>query len=176
MRGIQLYHVKSNGWNDIGYNFLVDRYGTVYEGRYGGIDRNVVGAHARGFNTGSVGVAVIGTFESGAAPAAAQSSLERLLAWRLDLAHVDPARDAHRVSGGSERFPAGIPVFLRAVSGHRDTGLTACPGDAPLRPARRDRGETPGDRPAEALRAEGDGRPRRARALPGAAVRALPGR
>ena len=68
MRGIQVYHVKSNGWNDIGYNFLVDRYGTVYEGRYGGIDKNVIGAHARGFNTGSVGVAVIGTFGTARAP------------------------------------------------------------------------------------------------------------
>jgi hypothetical protein len=129
MRGIQIYHVKSNGWNDIGYNFLVDRYGTVYEGRYGGIDRNVVGAHARGFNTGSAGVAVIGTFMSVGIPAAAEASLERLLAWRLDLAHVDPLSTFTAISGGSERYPAGIPVFLRAVSGHRDTGLTSCPGD-----------------------------------------------
>ena len=130
VRGIQLYHVKSNGWNDIGYNFLVDRFGTVYEGRYGGVDRNVVGAHAKGFNTGSVGVAVIGSFEGTSIPAAARSSLAALLAWRLDLAHVDPLSTLSVVSSGSDRFPAGIPVFLRAVSGHRDTGLTACPGDA----------------------------------------------
>ena len=129
MRGIQLYHVKSNGWNDIGYNFLVDRYGTVYEGRYGGVDRNVVGAHARGFNTGSVGVAVIGTFETANIPAAAEAALSAVLAWRLDLAHVDPLTALTFVSGGSERYPSGIPVFLQAVSGHRDTGLTSCPGD-----------------------------------------------
>jgi hypothetical protein len=129
MRGIQIYHVKSNGWNDIGYNFLVDRYGTVYEGRFGGIDQNVVGAHIRGFNTGAVGVAVIGTFGTSAIPAAAESSLEKLLAWRLDLAHVDPLSSLTFVSGGSERYPAGVPVVLRAVSGHRDTGLTSCPGD-----------------------------------------------
>ena len=129
MRGIQIYHVKSNGWNDIGYNFLVDRYGTVYEGRYGGIDRNVVGAHIRGFNTGAVGVAVMGTFGTSAIPAAAEASLQKLLAWRLDLAHVDPLSSLTVVSGGSERYPAGVPVVLRAVSGHRDTGLTSCPGD-----------------------------------------------
>ncbi len=129
MRGIEVYHVKSNGWNDIGYNFLVDRYGTVYEGRYGGIDRNVVGAYARGFNNGSIGVAVIGTFTTSAIPAAAETSLENLLAWRLDLAHVDPVSTLTFVSGGSERYRAGLPVVLRAVSGHRDTGLTTCPGD-----------------------------------------------
>ena len=129
MRAIEVYHVKSNGWNDIGYNFLVDRYGTVYEGRYGGIDRNVIGAYARGFNTGSTGVAVIGTFSTAAIPAAAETSLEKLLAWRLDLAHVDPVSTLTFVSGGSERYRAGVPVVLRAVSGHRDTGLTTCPGD-----------------------------------------------
>jgi hypothetical protein len=129
LRGIQIYHVRSNGWNDIGYNFLVDRYGTVYEGRAGGIDRNVVGAHIRGFNTGSVGVAIMGTFGTSPVPAAAETALENLLAWRLDLAHVDPLSTLTFVSGGSERYPAGTPVLLRAVSGHRDTGLTSCPGD-----------------------------------------------
>ena len=162
LRGIEVYHVKSNGWNDIGYNFLVDRYGTVYEGRYGGIDRNVVGAYARGFNTGSIGVAVIGTFSTAAIPAAAETSLEKLLAWRLDLAHVDPVSTLTFVSGGSERYRAGVPVVLRAVSGHRDTGLTTCPGDLLYAQARHDRGEDAGDRAAEALRAEGDRRPRRA--------------
>ena len=130
VRAIQLYHVKGNGWNDIGYNFLVDRFGTVYEGRYGGIERNVVGAHAEGFNTGSVGVAVLGEYSSLAVAARARSSLAALLAWRLDVAHVDPATTQSFISGGNARFGAGLPVFLRTVSGHRDTGFTDCPGAA----------------------------------------------
>ena len=130
VKGIQLYHVRGNGWNDIGYNFLVDRFGTVYEGRYGGIDKAVVGAHARGFNTGSVGVALLGTYSGGAPTKAAQSALTSLLAWRLDVAHVDPVGFANVISGGSERYAANIPVLLRAISGHRDTGFTECPGGA----------------------------------------------
>jgi N-acetylmuramoyl-L-alanine amidase-like protein len=130
VRAIEIYHVLGNGWNDIGYNFLVDKYGQVFEGRYGGIDRNVVGAHAQGFNTGSVGVALLGTYTRAAAPPAALRSLEALLAWRLDLAHVDPRSALTYLSGGNPRFGAGVPVFLRAVSGHRDTGYTSCPGNA----------------------------------------------
>ena len=130
VKAIQLYHVQGNGWNDIGYNFLVDRFGTVYEGRYGGIEKNVVGAHAEGFNTGSVGVAVIGEYSSLAVAAKARSSLAALLAWRLDIAHVDPASTQSFISGGNARFAAGLPVFLRTVSGHRDTGFTDCPGTA----------------------------------------------
>jgi len=130
VRGIELYHVKGNGWNDIGYNFLVDRYGRVFEGRYGGITRNVIGAHAEGFNTGSVGVAVIGDFSHASLPAAARQALVQLLAWRLDVAHVDPLSTLTWLSGGNPRFPRGVPVFLRAISGHRDTGFTDCPGTA----------------------------------------------
>ena len=139
VRAIQVFHVKQNGWNDIGYNFLVDRFGTVYEGRYGGITENVIGAHAQGFNTGSVGVAVLGTYESGGISAAAETSLAELLAWRLDLAHVDPLSTLSYLSNGNPRYPAGLPVFLRAVSGHRDTGYDVLPGRHALRPARRDR-------------------------------------
>jgi hypothetical protein len=128
MRGFQAYHVKSNGWADIGYNFLVDRYGQIFEGRYGGIDRNVVGAHAQGFNTGSVGVAVIGTFDSTGITPAARAALVSLLAWRLDVAHVDPLSTLNFLSGGNPRFAVGMSVPLRAVSGHRDTGFTSCPG------------------------------------------------
>jgi hypothetical protein len=130
VKGIQLFHVQGNGWNDIGYNFLVDRFGTIYEGRYGGIDRNVIGAHALGFNTGSVGIALLGTYGSTKPSQAALDAIAKLIAWRLDLAHVDPTSFVNVISGGSEKYARGIPVLLNAVSGHRDTGLTECPGNA----------------------------------------------
>jgi flagellar hook assembly protein FlgD len=130
VRGIQRYHVLANGWNDIGYNFLVDKYGQVFEGRGGGIDRTVVGAHAQGFNTGSTGVSLLGTYSSSRISTAGRSALVKLLAWRLDVAHVDPLSRLTWISGGNPEYPAGTPVRLRAVSGHRDTGPTSCPGTA----------------------------------------------
>jgi flagellar hook assembly protein FlgD len=129
VRGIEVYHVKGNGWNDIGYNFLVDRFGNVYEGRRGGVDRNVVGAHSEGFNTGSVGVALIGNFTAATPPKAMQDALVKLLAWRLDVAHVDPLSTVVYSSGGNLKFRAGKLVTLRAISGHRDTGPSECPGN-----------------------------------------------
>ena len=130
VRAIQLYHVRGNGWNDIGYNFLVDKYGQVFEGRFGGAERNVVGAHAEGFNTGSVGVALLGTYTGEQPSAAALTAIANLLAWRLDVGHVDPLARLSWVSGGNARFPSGTPVPLAAVAGHRDTGPTTCPGNA----------------------------------------------
>jgi hypothetical protein len=128
VRGIMNYHVLANGWNDIGYNFLVDRFGQVFEGRYGGIERNVIGAHAQGFNTGSVGIAVIGTYGAAAPSTPARDAVAKLIAWRLDVAHVDPLSRNQTTSLGNPRFRKGVPVWLRAVSGHRDTGFTSCPG------------------------------------------------
>ncbi len=130
VRAIQIYHVKGNGWNDIGYNFLVDKYGQVFEGRYGGVERNVIGAHAEGFNTGSVGISLLGTYGDTKPTAKALDAIAALIAWRLDVAHVDPLSRLSWISGGNARFPSGTPVPLTAVTGHRDTGPTSCPGNA----------------------------------------------
>jgi hypothetical protein len=130
VRGIEIYHVQGNGWNDIGYNFLVDKYGQIFEGRYGGIDKNVIGAHTEGFNTGTVGISMIGQYDTTKISPAAAKSLEQLLAWRLDLAHVDPLSTLTYRSNGNPRFPVGTPVDLRAISGHRDAYFTDCPGNA----------------------------------------------
>ena len=128
--GICLFHRDGNGWNDMGYNFLVDRYGQVFEGRGGGIDQPVIGAQAGGFNTPSTGVSVIGDFTSAAPSKAAMSSLARLLAWKLSI-HAVPAVGKTTVTsagGPSTGYPAGRGVTLNRISGHRDADLTACPG------------------------------------------------
>ena len=130
IRGIYAYHVKGRKYCDIAYNFLIDRFGRIWEGRYGGIDQPVIGAHAAGFNTGSTGIAALGTFTSKPPPRKVVSGYKRLLAWRLDVAHVRPTGWTTMVSGGgpTQKFDKGESVDLPVVSGHRDTGLTSCPG------------------------------------------------
>src|SRR5881392_990095 len=129
VRGIETYHVLGNGWDDIGYNFLVDKYGQVFEGRYGGMLRAVVGAHALGFNYGAVGVALIGNYNGAQMTSAERTSLVNLLAWRLDMAHLDPLSQVSRISAGNPNYAKGTAVTLRAISGHRDTYPTSCPGN-----------------------------------------------
>ena len=126
------YHRNSNGWDDIGYNFLVDRYGTIYEGRAGGIDRAVIGAQVQGFNAVSTGVAALGTYSSVPPDDAQVSAIADVLAWKLP-AHGAPTTGEVTVTsaGGSQnRYPAGRQVTFQRISGHRDAGKTACPGDA----------------------------------------------
>jgi N-acetylmuramoyl-L-alanine amidase len=130
VRGIYAYHTNGRGWCDIGYNFLVDRFGDVFEGRSGGVTNDVIGAAQAGFNTGAFSVSVMGNFDQVRPPAPAVRALDRLLAWRLDVGHVNPSAHTVMISGGGRttRYPAGTKVKLRTISGHRDTGLTACPG------------------------------------------------
>ena len=128
LRGFYAYHVKSQGWSDLGYNLLVDRFGTVWEGRAGGTDRAVIGSHAGGFNTGTVGVSMIGTYESVAPSAAQLESVAQVAAWRLAAAGVDRLAPVRLVSGGGTRWPAGTPVSLPTVFGHRQVSATSCPG------------------------------------------------
>jgi N-acetylmuramoyl-L-alanine amidase-like protein len=130
VRGIYAYDTQIRGWCDIGYNFLVDRYGDVFEGRSGGVTNDVIGAAQMGFNTGAFSVSVMGTFDVVAPPPAAIRALERVLAWRLDVAHVNPAswQPMTSAGGSTTRYKKGTTVRLHAISGHRDTGLTDCPG------------------------------------------------
>jgi hypothetical protein len=128
IRGIQAYHMDSNGWDDIGYNFLVDRFGRVWEGRGGGIERSVIGAHAGGFNTNSTGVAILGTFTEVAPTTAATQAVSRFLSWKLPHHGSDPAGQTRVESKGSSRYSAGTMVTLSNVSGHRDVSTTSCPG------------------------------------------------
>jgi hypothetical protein len=132
--GICLFHRDGNKWNDIGYDYLVDRYGTVFEGRAGGVDEPVIGAHSGGWNTLSTGVAMIGSYTLSVPPPAALRALERLLAWRLSLAGVPAQGSVTERSLGGERgvnaWPRGSLVRLHRIAGHRDADFTSCPGGA----------------------------------------------
>ena len=131
VRGICTYHRNTNGWNDIGYNFLVDKYGQVFEGRAGGIDAAVVGAQAQGYNAQSTGIANLGTFSTSGQTTAGLDALARLLSWKLAVHGIPPTGRVEVTStGGSlNRYPAGRKVMLERISGHRDGDATACPGD-----------------------------------------------
>ena len=128
LRAIQAYHVDANGWDDIGYNFVVDRFGRVWEGRAGGLNLPIVGAHAYGLNTSSVGVAVLGDFTSVAASEAAVSAVVDVIAWKLFLSGSDPHDQVDVVPFASERLPEGVPSTIERIVGHGQLNLTGCPG------------------------------------------------
>ena len=125
IRAIWTYHVFSNRWDDIGYNYLVAPDGRIFEGRAGG--DNVLGAHFSGQNGGTMGVSLLGTYSKVLPTSAALESLERILAWKADKQKMDPL---------GVRLHAGTRLFLPIISGHRDanpspfaSGTTECPGD-----------------------------------------------
>ena len=101
------YHTQVMGWCDLGYNFVVDRFGRIYEGRAGGVDRLVQGAHAIGVNGETFGVAALGNFDVAEPPAVMLSAITRLVAWKLGLSGIDPRAATTLTSAGNERFAAG---------------------------------------------------------------------
>jgi hypothetical protein len=117
MRSIYAYHTQVRGWSDIGYNVLVDRFGRLWEGRYGGLEQNVLGAHTLGYNEEAFGVSAIGNFEEVPPTTALLDALARVLAWKLDMAGL-PAKGVTSVDGAD----------LLMINGHRDAASTACPG------------------------------------------------
>jgi hypothetical protein len=134
LRAIYQFHRYGRGWNDIGYNFVIDRFGRIFEGRAGGVDEAIVGAHAGGYNYRSTGVAVLGEYGAVNIAPAAHLALAHLLAWKLSLHGIPVAgRVTVRVNPAGavySRFPAGAHVSLPCIAGHRDADSTDCPGNA----------------------------------------------
>lgn len=128
IRGMYRYHTQTLGWFDLGYNFVVDRFGRTWIGRSGGAARLVQGAHTLGFNHISVGVAVIGTHERRQPRRAVLGAVSRLAAWKFDRHDRDARRKVRVTSTGSDKYAEGERVRLPAFDGHRDTNDTACPG------------------------------------------------
>ena len=125
------FHRNSNGWNDIGYNFVVDRFGRIWEGRDGGVDEAVMGSHAQGYNAQTTGIANLGEYSAAPQSDAAIGAMARLIAWKLSNHGVRTGGTTQLTSAGgsSARYPYGDRRRFQKVIGHRDTGVTACPGE-----------------------------------------------
>ncbi|MFD7691246.1 peptidoglycan recognition protein [Streptomyces sp. NPDC059781] len=132
IRGLYEGQTGARDWDDLGYNFVVDRCGTVYEGRAGGTDRPVTGAHTQGFNHRTTGIAALGTFTEGAeVPREMLRAIAAVAAWKLGTSGTDPRADVRLVSSnGGSRYAAGTTAVLPAVAGHSDGYMTDCPGAA----------------------------------------------
>lgn len=115
IRNIYAWHATKNGWGDIGYNYIIDRDGNIYEGRFGG--EGVVGGHVKGANTGSIGIAVLGNYEDTEISEESFAALAKLVAEKAAIHNIDIS--------GSDYFRG---KYLANVSGHRDFSATACPG------------------------------------------------
>jgi uncharacterized protein with LGFP repeats len=131
VRSIYDYHTRTLGWSDIAYNALVDKYGQVFEGRFGGITRPVQGSHTGGFNKNTWAIAMIGNFDLMEPPPIQLRAVGRLFGWRLAMDAVDPKGSVVLASAGGPytRFPQGAVPTFPSIFAHRDVGSTDCPGN-----------------------------------------------
>lgn len=135
VRSIYAFHVQGNKWCDVGYNFLVDRYGQIFEGRWGGVDRPMIGAHTGGFNSNSFAASMIGNFSSVASPPATLDAVAKVFAWKLAGNYRNPQGQDTLVAApfDQSRFRTGQNVAFNVVSADRDADYTSCPGDTAYR-------------------------------------------
>lgn len=131
LQSMEEHHINDMGWNDIGYNFVIDRCGNIYEGRAGDLNRSVRGAHTKGFNATSVGIAALGHFGAGEKPPRPMlDAMAAVIAWKLPPG-VNPKGRVRMVSDSDKsRFRKGTTATLDVIAGHRDGYETECPGDA----------------------------------------------
>lgn len=115
IRGIYYYHAVTRGWGDIGYNYVIDERGTVYEGRFGG--QRVIGAHAKGYNTGSVGLSTLGNYDTMSPSTAATDAAKNMAAFLSARNGISPKNSSYFVDKVTPN-----------IGGHRDFGQTSCPG------------------------------------------------
>ncbi|MEU4354569.1 peptidoglycan recognition protein family protein [Streptomyces virginiae] len=136
VRSLHVYHVQGNGWRDLGYNFLVDKCGTVFEGRQGGVDQPVQGAHTYGWNAESTGVSVLGDYTTAGASTAALGAISKVAAYKLGQYDGDMNGTATLTAGATQAnyfgksYTAGQQYEFKSLSGHRDGFNTQCPGNS----------------------------------------------
>ncbi|MFT5723190.1 MAG: hypothetical protein ACI9JN_000299 [Bacteroidia bacterium] len=125
VRNIYLLHTQTNGWDDIGYNFVVAQDGSIFEGRANqDIDStdNIKGAHFCGKNTNTMGICVLGNYQETKPTTEAINTLTHLLTWKCYKDKINPLSSTPHPNWNSEN--------LEHIAGHQDGCATACPGDS----------------------------------------------
>uniref|UniRef100_A0AAU1U5J6 FG-GAP-like repeat-containing protein n=1 Tax=Streptomyces sp. NBC_00119 TaxID=2975659 RepID=A0AAU1U5J6_9ACTN len=129
VRSIQAYHVKTQGWGDIGYNFVVDKCGQIFEGSKGGVGLPVKARHTLGFNPDTVGISLLGNMETAKPSKAALKAIARIAGWKLGLYGEKPGETATLTAEfDNGRYTAGQQATVPRVTSHQDLMATACPG------------------------------------------------
>lgn len=130
MRGMLNYHARTLGWCDLGYNAVVDKYGTIYEGRYGGLDKAVQGAHVGGFNQGTFGISMMGDYDKAETTPAMIKSVGEMIGWKAAISGFNPtgSNRYHTQGFQGSKYPAGSTPNLPNIFAHRDAHYNTCPG------------------------------------------------